>query len=109
MRTKPRATSAYMTPFSSPLMVSSMAKSRSGMRDVFQAHHARNLGGAPVLVGDGHAHGHVTRGDVVERIDDVPVAIVDETASQLAGARDLGVVGVQLLVEERETTHPLGG
>src|SRR5258706_9413117 len=109
MRTKPSATSEYMTPFSNPLMVSSMAKRRSGMRHVLEADDTRHVGRAPVLVGDRGAHGHRVGAPVVERVDDVVVALVDEATPQLARARDLPIVGVELLVEEREAAYALRG
>jgi hypothetical protein len=42
---------------------------------------------------------------VVQSLDDVRVALRDDAAPNLARTRHLGVVGVQLLVEEHESLH----
>src|SRR4051812_28244012 len=44
----------------------------------------------------------------VERGDDALVALLDEGAAHLAGAGQLLVVGVELLVEEHELADPRG-
>src|SRR4029077_13031175 len=39
--------------------------------------------------------------------DDAGIFLGDKTAADLAGARDLGVVGFKLLVEQKETTYSI--
>src|SRR5688572_11572164 len=50
-----------------------------------------------------------TRGAVVERAHDVGVLLADEAAPDLARARELAVVGVELLVQDHEAVDLASG
>src|SRR5690348_13353304 len=62
----------------------------------------------PVLEGD-LALDARRRGVGVERVDERPVALADEAAPHLAGARQLAVVGVELLRQQQEAADLRAG
>src|SRR5688572_11544064 len=116
MRTNPRAASARIAPFDRPLIVNwmnvSMASStpgdeasppgRPGGRGTVHGRDGeRHVAPGPrsVLVGDRRADSHVAT-VAVERRDDVRIALTDDAAPHLACARELLVVGVELLVQQ---------
>src|SRR5258708_21016116 len=95
--------SEYISPISTPLVTSASVKPQSSM---------------DVLDGDLRGHGPALAvlvshfgGDLgfaraaVERIDDRGVFLRDDAPAQLARARDLGVVGVEILGEQQEAAH----
>src|SRR5438093_6717947 len=107
MRTKPRATSAYIEPIMRPLTV----RSRKNPTLASDRSQASALAGRPdqelglerrlpsVLIRDDGRDRH-RRALREERLDDVTVLLRDEPAPHLARAGDLLVVGVELLVQE---------
>src|SRR4029450_1191367 len=109
--TKPSALSEYISPIEAPLSTRANRTSRSS--DILRRLPCR-LGGGVAVDGDGRAqrrlaavlesdlHGDVgRRGAAVERLDDAGVLLGDEAAADLAGTRHLGVVGVELLVQQQ--------
>src|SRR6266568_809544 len=104
--TTPSAMSEYMSPISTPFDMSRKKKPR-----------VSDMSGRPfhvldpdlrlddrlpaVLVGDGRGQVHLVPAGV-ERVDDRRVFLGDETPPYLAGACHLGVVGFQVLVQEKE-------
>src|SRR5437773_7406101 len=111
--TKPSAISEYMSPISSPFDISRKKKpSSSGTRghlrvDVFHPHARLEGGLAAVLVGDGGRELHVVAARV-ERVDDRLVLLGHEASPHLAGARHLGVVGLEVLGQEQEPANLRG-
>src|SRR5690606_16483805 len=59
---------------------------------------------APVLVGD-FGLGVDARRAFVERGDQVGILLLDDPPAYLAGAGELAVVGVELLVKDQEASH----
>src|SRR5918997_4340530 len=121
MRTNPRAASARIAPFDRPLIVSWMNVSTASSTPGEEASALGRPGGRgtvhgldgerhvaldprSVLVGDRRADGHVAA-VAVERRDDGRIALADHAAPHLARARQLLVVGVELLVQEHEALH----
>src|SRR6266478_7669997 len=98
--------SEYMSPISTPFDISRKKKPR--VSDMSRRpRHVLDLDArldgrlAAVLVGDGGGQVDLvlTR---VEGVDDGGVFLGDEAAPHLAGARHLGVVGLQILGQEEE-------
>src|SRR5229473_1801077 len=80
-----------------------------GSLQVHDADVALHLGGPPVLVRHGGADRHRGGVSVVEGGDDGRILLIDEPATDLPGSRDLGVVGIQLLVQDGEAPDALRG
>src|SRR5216683_3350355 len=74
---------------------------------VHDPHLALHVRGPAVLVGDRDLHGDARNLGVVETGDDGRIPFIDEPATELPGSRDLGVVGVQLLVQDGEALDAL--
>src|SRR5512138_1340577 len=101
----PSATSAYISPANAPLTASSakyMTSIASHCRDGQRPFDDAGLAG---FVDDLRLHGDA-RPALVDRLDDRRIALLDDIAAQLARARDLAVVGVELLVQTDEGPHP---
>src|SRR5258705_10650336 len=99
--------SEYMSPMRTPLVTSASVKSQSNMHvlDGDPGAHSRAL---TVFVGD--LGGDLGLGRAaVERLDHRRVLFRDHAPAQLARARDLGVVGVEVLGEQQEAPHAVGG
>src|SRR6202035_3813499 len=45
----------------------------------------------------------------IERLDEAPIALGDDAAAHLAGAPELAVIGVELLVQDEEAADLRGG
>src|SRR5262245_66306080 len=103
--------SAYISPVSTPLEISSRKKPKSsdmgdGSLDVLDVHGGLQRALAAVLVGDGGGELDVAT-PRVEGLDDRRVFLGDVTASHLAGARHLRVVGLQVLGQQQKAPHLL--
>src|SRR5262245_63226119 len=101
--------SAYISPVSTPLEISSRKKPKSsdmgdGPLDVLDVHGRFQRPLAAVLVGDGGGQLDVAAARV-EGLDDRRVLLGHVTAPHLAGARHLRVVGLQVLGEQQEAPH----
>src|SRR5512143_99586 len=97
----PSATSAYISPANAPLT----ASSRKYMTSIASHLHDRQLAlghaGLSGLVDDLCLHGDA-RPAAVDGLDDRRIARFDHVAPQFARARDLAVVGIELLVQADE-------
>src|SRR5713226_3487307 len=80
-----------------------------GSLQVHDADVALHLGGPPVLVRHGGADRHRGGVSIVEGGDDGRILLIDEPATDLPGSRDLGGVGIQLLVQDGKAPDALRG
>src|SRR4029453_6227951 len=110
--TKPSAMSENISPTNTPLEISNKKKPKSsdmsgGPLDVLDVHGGLQRALAAVLVSDGGAQlDGVAPG--VEGLDDRGILLRHVPAPDLAGARHLGVVGLQVLGQEQEAPDLLG-
>src|SRR6185503_11215218 len=95
--------SEYISPISTPLVISASVKPQSSM-DVLNGDLRAHGGALAVLVGHFGGDLGLARA-AVQRLDDRRVLLGDDAPAQLAGARDLGVVGVEILGEQQESAH----
>src|SRR5215207_1638907 len=119
MSTKPSAINEYMSPIDAPLMSSANANSSSspiaGSRSrSFQGASGRcramdgdgGIERAPAAIFERDLHAQLNLlGVAVECFDDLGILLGDEVAANLAGARHLGVVGFELLVDKQDPAH----
>src|SRR5262245_34735812 len=105
--TKPNAISEYISPIRRPFDMSRKKKPRSSdtcghlRLDVFDAHPGLHGGLTAVLERDGRRELDLVAARV-ERLDDRRVLLGHEAPAHLAGARHLGVVGLEVLGQEQE-------
>src|ERR1700730_8922840 len=115
--TKPSAISVYISPIITPLVISTSVncQSRSSM-GWFHQRRRRFVGAVDRHVRPNRRFASIFVGDVgdeldvalaaVERLDDRIVFLGDVAPPDLAGAGDLVVVGVELLVQQQEAPDP---
>src|SRR5689334_17095133 len=98
--------SEYMRPISTPLATSASVKPQSNT-DVLDGDPGAQRRALAVFIGDFGGDLGLGRA-VVERLDHRLVFLRDHAAPELPCARDLGVVGVEILGEQEEPPHARG-
>src|SRR6478609_5464048 len=95
--------SEYMRPISTPLVSNASVKPQSSM-DLLDRDFCAHRSAAAILVGDFGSDLGFLRARV-ERLDHAGVLLGNDLAPELARAGDLGVVGVEILGQQKEPPH----